>query len=114
MEEPMDLPLKRYWELLTKYLKPLRLNVLLLALLIFTTIGLQLINPQIIRYFIDTAINQHAKEGVNQTLFLTALVFLGTALLLQGVGVAATYVGEDVGWRATNQMRADLARHCLH
>jgi ABC-type multidrug transport system fused ATPase/permease subunit len=25
----------------------------------------------------------------------------------------ATYVGEDVGWRSTNQLRADLTRHCL-
>ncbi len=110
----MDLPLKRYWELLRKYLKPLRFKVLLLALLIFTTIGLQLVNPQITRYFIDTAINHQGKENVNQTLFFTALAFLGAALLLQGVSVAATYVGEDVGWRATNQMRADLAQHCLH
>jgi len=110
----MDLPLKRYWELLRKYLKPLRFKVLLLALLIFTTIGLQLVNPQIIRYFIDTSINHQGKENVNQTLFFTALAFLGAALLLQGVSVVATYVGEDVGWRATNQMRADLARHCLH
>ena len=30
------------------------------------------------------------------------------------MGVAATYVGEDVGWQSTNQLRADLARHCLH
>ncbi|CAN5446111.1 ABC transporter ATP-binding protein [soil metagenome] len=110
----MDLPLKRYWDLLTKYLKPLWRKVLLLALLILTTISLQLLNPQIIRFFIDTAINSRGHPSVNQTLFLTALTFLGTALLLQGVSVASTYVGEDVGWRATNQMRADLARHCLH
>ena len=35
------------------------------------------------------------------------------SLALQVVGVAATYVGEDVGWRSANQLRADLARHCL-
>lgn len=105
----MDLPLKRYWALLAQYLPPLRGRVVLLAGLIFTGIGLQLINPQFIRHFIDTAIAQ----GDQQALLMAALTFLGGSFLLQIIGVAATYVGEDVGWRATNQLRADLARHCL-
>ncbi len=105
----MDLPLKRYWDLLAKYLKPLRPKVVLLAVLILTGIGLRLVNPQIIRYFIDTAY----ANGDNQSLVLAALTFLGASFLLQAISVAATYVGEDVGWRATNQLRADLARHCL-
>ena len=105
----MDLPLKGYWALLAQYLKPLRFKVALLTILIFSTIGLQIINPQIIRYFIDTAVAQ----GDEQALLWAALVFLGAALLLQGLSVAATYIGEDVGWRSTNELRADLARHCL-
>jgi ABC-type multidrug transport system fused ATPase/permease subunit len=108
----MDLPLKRYWDLLAKYLQPLRFKVALLALLIFSMIGLQLANPQIIRYFIDTALAGAGPD--DRGLWLAALAYLLAALLLQGVGVAATYVGEDVGWRATNHLRADLARHCLH
>ncbi len=108
----MDLPLKRYWDLLANYLKPLRFKVFLLATLIFTTIGLQLLNPQIIRYFIDTAV--HSQGATQPVLWKLALLYLTAALLLQGVGVAATYVGEDVGWRATNQLRADLAWHCLN
>jgi ATP-binding cassette subfamily B protein/ATP-binding cassette subfamily C protein len=103
------LPLKRYWDLLAKYLEPLRFKVVLLAVLIFASIGLRLINPQIIRYFIDTAI----ATSDDQTLLTAALIFLGVALLLQGIGVAATYVGEDIGWRATNNLRADLALHCV-
>lgn len=105
----MDLPLRRYWALLLNYLKPLKIKVLWLAVLIFASIGLQLINPQIIRYFIDTAI----ARGDYQTLLQAALIFLGISLLLQGVSVAATYVGADAGWQSTNQLRADLARHCL-
>jgi ATP-binding cassette subfamily B protein/ATP-binding cassette subfamily C protein len=103
------LPLKRYWDLLAKYLEPLRFKVVLLAVLIFASIGLRLVNPQIIRYFIDTAI----ATSDDQTLLTAALMFLGIALLLQGIGVAATYVGEDIGWRATNNLRADLTLHCL-
>ena len=107
----MDLPLKRYWDLLANYLKPLRFKVFLLATLIFTTIGLQLLNPQIIRYFIDTAV--HSQGATQPVLWKLALLYLTAALLLQGVGVAATYVGEDVGWQATNQLRNELARHTL-
>lgn len=105
----MELPLKRYWALLAHYLAPLRLKVGLLAVLIFSGIALQLVNPQFIRYFIDTATTSDT-----QPLYLAALTFLGASLLLQGISVAATYVGEDVGWQSTNQLRADLARHCLH
>ena len=105
----MELPLKRYWELMAQYLQPLKFKVVLLAILIFSTIALRLVNPQIIRYFIDTAIDQ----GDNQALFWAAIIFLAASLVLQGLTVLATYVGEDVGWRSTNQLRADLARHCL-
>ncbi|CAG0933464.1 putative ABC transporter ATP-binding protein [Thermoflexales bacterium] len=96
-------------QLLVQYLKPLRLWVVCLAVLIITGIGLQLINPLIIRYFIDTAV---AGEDT-RPLLLAALAFLGISIVAQIIGIAAVYVGEDVGWRATNRLRADLTRHCL-
>jgi len=105
----MELPFKRYWALLVQYLQPLRFKVSLLALLIFSTIGLQLVNPQIIRRFLDTA----ATTSDTRPLLIAAGIFLIASLLLQALNVAATYLGEDVGWRATNQLRADLARHTL-
>jgi ABC-type multidrug transport system fused ATPase/permease subunit len=101
--------LTRYKELLITYLKPLWPKVLLLTFLLLSGIGLQLINPQIIRYFIDTA----QSDGSHQTLTIAALIFVSFALLLQVISLATTYVGEDVGWAATNQLRADLTRHCL-
>ncbi|MBK8900172.1 MAG: ABC transporter ATP-binding protein [Anaerolineaceae bacterium] len=106
----MELPIRRYGDLMFEYLYPLRRKVYLLAGLIFTTLALQLVNPQIIRGFIDTAVT----SSNTQPLIWAGIVFLLTSLLLQLVGVAATYVGEDVGWQSTNQLRADLARHCLH
>jgi ABC-type multidrug transport system fused ATPase/permease subunit len=105
----MELSLRRYWGLLAQYLAPRRGKVIVLAILIFANIGLQLVNPQIIRYFIDTA-SATAETG---PLYLAATTFLITSLLLQFIGVAATYVSEDVGWLTTNQLRADLAHHCL-
>ena len=106
----MELPLKRYWAIMAQYLQPLRRKVAWLAVLIFTSIALQLVNPQIIRYFIDTAMKGN---GDDRLLIWAAVTYLLTALLLQVIGVTATYVGEDIGWRSTNQLRADLAHHCL-
>lgn len=101
--------MKRYLNLFRKYLGPIRWKVVSLAVLVFAGIGLQLANPLIIRYFIDTLIT----HGDLQPMLIAASTFLGVSILTQIVGIAAVYVGEDVGWRATNRMRADLTLHCL-
>ena len=105
----MHIPLKQYWDLLIKYLRPQRTKVLLMTLLLFSGIGLQLINPQILRYFIDAARSGEAL----QTLTIVALLFLGFALLKHLLTIAVTYISESVGWTSTNALRADLALHCL-
>ncbi|HEX9440035.1 MAG TPA: hypothetical protein VF909_10145 [Roseiflexaceae bacterium] len=53
----MNLPLAQYRGLLGAYLRPQRARVALLAALLLGGVGLQLLKPQIIRYFIDTAHN---------------------------------------------------------
>lgn len=63
----------------------------------FSTIGLQLLTPQIIRYFIDTAVDAGSCDGRSGNLAAAALLFLGGSLLLQGLGVISIYVSEDVG-----------------
>ena len=105
----MKIPLKQYADLLQGYLKPQWRRVVLLAVLLFSSIGLQLLNPQILRRFVDTAMAGSAPRA----LALIALLFIGVALLNQVFSVAATYVGENVGWTATNLLRSDLALHCL-
>jgi ATP-binding cassette, subfamily B, bacterial len=105
----MRIPLTQYWSLLVTYLRPQRARVALLAALLLGSIGLQIANPQLLRYFIDTA----QAGGAIATLVRAALLFIGVALLNQMLSVAATYVGENVGWTATNLLRADLALHCL-
>jgi ABC-type multidrug transport system fused ATPase/permease subunit len=106
----VNTPIKPYWRLLVQYLKPSWPPVMLLAVLLFCSLGLQLANPQIMRRFIDTAL----AGGALQTLLRAGLSFIGVALVQQVVSVLATYLGERVGWSATNALRADLARHCLH
>lgn len=109
----MKIPLKQYWSLLINYLKPQRPMALLLAALILSNIGLQLVNPQIMRQFIDTATQMARVAGTQERLLRSALLFMGVALAQQIVSVLATYISENVGWTATNALRADLADHCL-
>ncbi|MFL5801126.1 MAG: ABC transporter ATP-binding protein [Roseiflexaceae bacterium] len=105
----MNLPLTQYGGLLGAYLKPQRSRVVLLAGLLLGGIGLQLLNPQIIRYFIDTA----QSSGAQSALLAAALIFFAVGLAQRAAALAAVYLGERVGWTATNALRADLARHCL-
>ena len=116
--------LEQYRHVLREYMFPWRNRVLLLALMLFTSIGLQLVNPQILRLFIDTAIGSGsglpapgllwpAPDQTQSQLFMVALLFIGVAIVQQAVAVGAVYFGEDVGWKATNKLRSDLADHCL-
>lgn len=105
----MNIPLKQYWTLLARYLSTQKPRVLALAALLFGGIALQLVNPQIMRRFIDSAMAGAPRSG----LYALALLFIGLALVQQVVAVGATYFSENVGWTATNGLRADLAEHCL-
>ena len=107
----MNIPFKSYWQLLARYLRPRRLRVLVLAVLLFGSIALELINPQIIRFFIDTATSGRAE--VFSTLLVAGIAYIGLAILHQSMRLAATYVGDGVAWDATNDLRADLALHLL-
>lgn len=100
---------ERYGRLLARYLWPQGRQVGLLAVLLLSSIALQLVNPQILRNFIDSA-QAGSSLGI---LTQIALVFLGAALVGQVFSVAANYLGESVGWTATNHLRQDLALHCL-
>lgn len=103
------IPLKQYWTLLRSYLKPQWPRASLLAVLLLARIGLQLVNPQIMRFFIDTAM----AGGALRTLLNAGVLFLGVALANQALSVATTYLGQDVAWAATNALRLDLTLHCL-
>jgi len=95
--------------LLLRYLRPQAGRVGLLAALLLGSIGLQLFNPQILKRFIDSATG----GGTDAVLAAAAGLFLAVALLQQILAVGATYLSENVGWSATNALRADLLLHCL-
>lgn len=94
---------------LITYLSPQRGRVALLAVLLLSGIGLQLLTPQIVSRFIDAA-RAGAAPG---TLLHLAGVFIAVALTGQVVSALAVYASENVGWTATNKVREDVALHCL-
>ena len=106
----MRVTIREYWDLLIDYLRPQRGWVSGLAILLFTNIGLQLVNPQIMRNYLDAALDGDALE----TLTKMAVVFIVIAVIQQVVAVGVTYLSENVSWTATNWLRYDLAKHCLY
>jgi ATP-binding cassette subfamily B protein len=104
------IPITAYFRLFTGYLRPFRRTSMLLAVVLTTTIGLQLVNPQLIKMFIDGAVDGDEVSS----LVPIAISFMVVAIMHQGLMVWATYLAERVGWSATNQLRVDLADHVLH
>lgn len=96
-------------DLFRRYVGPHRGQAALLVVLLLASIALQLLNPQLLRYFIDSAL---AGADV-RALALAALAFIAVALATQVLTAAAQYVGEALGWSATNALRTDLTLHCL-
>jgi ATP-binding cassette subfamily B protein len=104
------IPVRAYFNLLTDYLRPLRPRVALLGAVLFGTIGLQLLNPQLIKRFIDGALEGRGASA----LVPLAVTFMLVAVAQQALAIWATYLAEDVGWTATNHLRANLTDHVLH
>lgn len=103
------IPLREYAGLLRHYLRSQRRSIIALSVLLAAGLIMQLVNPQFIRYFIDSA--QGAES--NRALWIAAGLFIGVSLLQQIVTVWATYISENIGWIATNKLRGDVAEHCL-
>ncbi len=80
-----------------------------MSVLLLSGIGLQVLNPQIARRFVDAT--QNPDSTVNLTVL--AVFFIVAALVSSGLRALAAYVSNDVAWRATNALRADLTAHTL-
>lgn len=105
----MKIPLGRYYDLLFEYIRPQMRRFVLLTVVLLTSIGLQIYIPQITRNFIDLA-----TAGAELSILIrAALTFIGMAILQQLFGIGAVYLGENVAWVATNQLREKLTLHSL-
>ncbi|HLV91137.1 MAG TPA: ABC transporter transmembrane domain-containing protein, partial [Acidimicrobiia bacterium] len=98
-----------YRATLKTYLGPLRARLVVLVLLLLGSIALQLITPLILSEFINAA-----NLGTTvQTLTAFGIAYLAAGVVNQVLEGFSTYLGADVGWTATNQLREDLAAHLL-
>lgn len=101
--------MSHYISLLARYLRPHLPQVGLLCVCLLGTIGLQLFIPQIVRSFIDLA----AAGGAMNDLVRLGLIYLSLSILNQLLSGSSGYLSADIGWRATNLLRADLFRQTL-
>lgn len=106
----MENSFENYVSLLRTYLKPQGLKVSLLAVLLFVSIGLEILNPQLLGRFVDSA---QAQSGMD-VLLRIALLFIGLIVANQLVTTLASYMSEDISWGATNALRVDLTLYCLN
>ena len=104
------IPVRAYFRLFTGYLRPHRTKAVLLSVILLITIALQLVNPQLIKRFIDGATSGEPTSK----LVPIAVAFMVIAVIHQLLAVWATYIAEQIGWSATNQLRADLTDHVMH
>jgi ABC-type multidrug transport system fused ATPase/permease subunit len=101
-----------WWRFLATYLRPLWRKFLLMSVLLLGGIALQLAGPQVAATFINTA-SAGIGGAALHTLTLLALLYLALAVANQLATGFSAYLGQDVGWTATNRLREELALHCL-
>ncbi len=95
--------------LLARYLAGRKALLWGLGLSIFAANGLRLVNPLIMRAFIDDI----RAGAAPVTLYRHAALFIAVAVGVQLLAVASTWLGQNLGWKATNDLRMDLMRSCL-
>jgi ABC-type multidrug transport system fused ATPase/permease subunit len=105
----MKLPLAEFWLLLRQYLLPQGSRVAWMSLFLLLGIGLQVVNPQITKLFVDAT----RESGDTTNLTLLAVLFIAAALVSSVFRAVAAYISNDVAWRATNALRLDLSAHTL-
>ncbi len=101
--------IRQYAHLLRHYLHPVRLSAAQMGGLILLSIALQLALPLVMRRFIDDVM----AGAQTPWLLRLGVLYLIAAVIQQFINLIATYLAENVGWSATNELRADLTGHLL-
>jgi len=106
----MEIPLGNYWRIQKKYMLPFKKRISALAFLMVTNVILQVINPQIIRAYIDIVTTSTGGDLFTEV----ALLYIAIAIIQQAALVTAVYIAQDLAWQSTNSLRADLFDHCMN
>lgn len=101
--------LDAHWRLLLELLRPYRARVALLGLALTAAAALPLVGPQILRAFVDAAVD----GAPLQPLLVLAGAYLAVGLIAQATSVTVTYVANGLAWTATNTLRERAACHAL-
>ena len=102
------IPLRSYLRLLGSHLRPHARRVAALAAALVVAVGIGLTIPQLLQRIIDEGLS-----GSGADLTPLALTVCVLAVALQLLRVTATWLAEDLGWRATNELRSELTAHVL-
>jgi len=97
--------------LLKKYLRPYVKQVLILSFFLVLYNVIQIINPQIIRYYIDAVFEPTLNT---RTILYAALLYIGMNLILRAIMILNEYLSNNLAWATTNDLRIDTTRHCIN
>ncbi len=109
-EPHLRIPIKEHARLILRHTQFQKKLVFTLLALLLTNTALELVNPQILRYFIDEAFSG---SPIRELIF-TAVLFTAVAVAHHFINTMVVYVGGQVAWTATNTLREELTRHCLY
>ena len=107
----IKIPFLKYFKLLTNYLRPHKSKLLLLIGLITSSTILAVINPQILKYYIDSVFDPEFQNLAD--LKFAILLYVGIALVAQVLTIFSVYIGLNLAWDTTNKLRYDLLAHTL-
>jgi ATP-binding cassette subfamily B protein len=94
---------------LMKYLKGQKKAMILLGVFFIGNIVLQILSPQVLSYFIDSAESGKALGYIS----MIVLMYMITIVLNMAGGVCESYFAQNSGWRITNSFRKDVMEHFL-
>ncbi len=94
--------------LMSGYVAPHRRLLVLLGFATLIGTALQVATPQAVRVFID-----RATSSDRSPVGLLAVLYIMAVIAQQAFRVLSSWLGEQLGWLATNELRVDLLAHCL-
>ncbi len=105
----MNIDIKSYVGLLKKYLERHRVLLLLLFLVCIGYAVSVLVAPTLLGRFVDSV-----KEGKSiDTLLMIGMIYLLGVTAENSLSLLSSYLAENLGWNATNDLRIDLTGHLM-